>query len=67
MLRVAICDPDRKNCNFLYHTFLKYCNDCILYIEVFHSGKALYDAIQFGKRYELYVLEAELPVIDGIQ
>lgn len=68
MLRIAICDDERRICAQLKDMLEKISQDYSekIEIEVFFSGEKLYEFICEGACFDLILLDIELPQINGI-
>jgi len=69
MIRIAICDDDRSFGKYLQNT-VEHCLEehHIQYkIRVFHDSMNLYENIKMGEKFELMLLDIEMPNLDGLQ
>ena len=69
MIRIAICDDDVSFGKYLQNTVENCLEEhCIQHkIFVFHDSMNLYDNIKMGEKFELMLLDIEMPNLDGLQ
>lgn len=69
MVRVAICDDDRKGAEAVGRIVEKCCREKeILYgSRIFHDSRALLYDVQEGEYYDVILLDIEMPELDGIE
>lgn len=68
MLRIAICDDDKRFTGELEKIIIKECNELKTAIEteIFFDGKTLLDDIDMHRRYDIIFIDIEMRQLDGI-
>lgn len=66
MYRVAICDDDPEICSELKEILERTHGLPELEIRTFYAGEPLCDAVRKGMLFDLYILDIELPQINGV-
>lgn len=68
MLRIAICDDDKRFTGELEKIIIKECNELKTAIEteIFFDGKTLLNDIDMHRRYDIIFIDIEMRQLDGI-
>lgn len=68
MYRIAICDDDSLMCNYLDQMLMEHARKVLLPVkrDIFSTGKALYERIREGVRYDFIFLDIEMKELNGV-
>lgn len=67
MYRVAICDDEADVCTALTEMLCRAAELPELEITAYYDGEALCEAVERGRMFDLYILDIELPCINGVE
>lgn len=69
MIRIAVCDDDKKICAQIENILLDYSSkNCLkIAVDVFYSGESLVEYIKGGNTFDLIYLDIEMGELSGIE
>lgn len=69
MIKIAILDDEeifRENiCKKVYAAYARM--HCSVQVDSYDNGKVLYDEVNDGRRYDVYILDVEVPGLSGVE